>query len=165
MITTPTHVFFYSGRQCFSNWHRTSNQINYKDYLFDSSEQLFMYLKANFFGDNEATHAAYLEKDPRKVKAIGRTIRGYDDAAWECVREGVMAYVNLLKYRQNATFAAELLSTGNRVLVEASPVDRIWGIGLDEETACNLDTANVWGRNLLGDALMTVRRLLRSTPS
>ncbi len=167
-ITTDNHVFFYSGREVFSNWHTTPRQIVEPrlDTAFDSSEQAFMWVKAAFFGDEDTGRLIEQECDPRGVKALGRQIKGYNDAEWETVREGLMAYVNLLKYRQNPDFAAQLKATGDRILVEASPVDAIWGVGMSVEQAAahaqpGARDEVIWpGRNLLGKALMTVRGLL-----
>lgn len=164
MKTTDTHVYFYSGREVFSNWHSTISQFRdpLQNILFDNAEQAFMWYKATFFGNDGIAAEAAAETDPRAVKALGRKVQFYDDKSWECVRLGYMTYVNLLKYQQNAHFAAELLATGDRILVEASVPDRIWGVGLDESDPRILDSAQWRGRNLLGEALMTVRRLIRS---
>ena len=160
MITTDTHVYFYSGGSIYSNWHATPKQFHdpLADLPFDHTEGAFMYYKAVFFHDLSVAAKAATEKDPRNVKALGRQVRRYNDKAWECVRLGYMTYVNLLKYQQNPEWGAELKATGNRILVEASPYDRIWGIGrsVDEAAA----GAEWLGRNLLGEALMTVRGLL-----
>lgn len=161
MLTTDTHVFFYSGRQAFSNWHHSPDQLIMRGLSFDHSEGAFMAMKAWFFMDLDAVAACHAEKDPCAVKAIGRTIRGYDDAAWSLVRLGFMAYVNLLKYRQNPEMAAELLGTGDRTLVEASPVDQVWGVGLAEDDPLIQSPSNWRGTNLLGVALMQVREVLR----
>lgn len=174
-IITDSHVFFYSGREHWSNWHRTPGQIvlvpqsgTPAHSTFESSEQLFMWLKARFFGDWEVMGRIEAQPDPREVKALGRQIKGYHDASWECVRLGMMTYACYLKYSQNPGWAAELKATGDRILVEASPVDRIWGVGLDVAAAVKhaeespfCGAAITWpGRNLLGQALMTVRGLL-----
>lgn len=164
MKTIPTHVYFYSGREVFSNWHSTPAQFRdpITGLVFDNTEQAFMQRKGSFFGDDAIAAEAAAETDPRAVKGLGRKVAGYDDKSWECVRLGYMTYVNLLKYQQNAHFADELLATGDRILVEASPYDKVWGVGLGEEDPLILDSANWKGRNLLGEALMTVRRLIRS---
>lgn len=159
-IITDTHVYFYSGREHYSNWHVTPGQFRYPraQTLFDCSERAFMWEKATFFGDHMIAHAILLAKDPRETKELGRKVQGYDDKVWTCVREGLMANVCLAKYSQNPAWAAELKATDKRILVEASPVDRIWGCGLDVETAASGAPWN--GLNLLGESLMTVRGLL-----
>lgn len=161
MITTPTHVYFYSGKQCFSNWHHFSKQISMQGLTFESSEQAFMFLKADFFRDFDIAAAAHQETDPSKVKSLGRLVKGYNDAEWETVREGFMTFVNLLKFRQNPEMLTELLKTQNRILVEASPYDKIWGVGLTENDPSIVDETKWLGRNLLGKSLMKVRELLQ----
>ncbi len=174
MITTETHVFFYSGGTIYSNWHETPDQFS--DPLnggltFSSSETAFMWWKAVFFQDHKI--ATLLEEKgltAATAKQLGRQIKGYDDKAWECVRLGFMQYVCLLKFSQNPEFEAELKATGDRILVEASPTDKVWGVGLDEEAAAARVVGyqegrpvEQWGwpgRNLLGEALMRVRSLL-----
>lgn len=174
-ITTDTHVFFYSGGSIYSNWHTTPRQfvdpLN-GNLAFDSSEVAFIWQKAVFFQDHRiATLLEQKGMTAATAKQLGRQIKGYDDAAWECVRLGFMTYVNLLKYRQNPEWGAELKETKGRILIEASPTDKIWGVGLDIEAAVEYAKQREWdgvnprhiewpGRNLLGEALMTVRGLL-----
>lgn len=162
MLTTDTHVFFYTARP-FHNWLRTERQFTdpARGISFDSTEQAFMWWKAAFFDDKATLAMIEAEKDPRAVKELGRRIARYDDAAWSCVRLGFMTLVNLWKYQQNPEWAATLLATGDRTIVEASPVDLVWGVGLSEKDPLILDEANWRGENLLGQALMTVRSLLR----
>lgn len=165
MITTDTHVFFYGGVH-YSNWHVTRGQFHdpVLDRTYDHSEGGFMAHKARFFGDLESFEL--MGGSPPTVKRAGREIRGYNDEAWNAVRLGFMEWVLLCKYRSNPEWAAELKATGNRILIEASPTDRVWGIGMDVEAAAAFappgarDEIQWPGRNLLGKALMTVRGLL-----
>lgn len=163
MTTTDTHVYFYGGPAIYSNWWTTPNQIKdpATDLFFNSTEQAFMWYKANFFGDRAICVRAVEETDASKVKQLGRLVKNYDEAAWQCVRLGFMTYVNLMKYRQNPEFLEQLLSTGNKILVEASPYDKIWGVGLAQNDKLILDSSNWKGQNLLGIALMKVRELLK----
>ncbi len=164
-ITTPDHVFFYSG-SVFSNFHWTEGQFRYRGRWVDSSEVGFMLAKALFFDDAETAAKIAAAKSSFEAKALGRQVRGYVDREWEVVREGFMSHVLLAKFDQNPTFAAELKATGDRILIEASPTDRVWGVGLDVEAAAAFappgarDEIQWPGRNLLGKALMTVRGLL-----
>lgn len=167
MIVTDTHVFFYTNY--LSNWWSTKDiKPQFTDpiteFVWNNTEEAFMWEKANFFGDldisNKIVTHARMRRHPREVKELGRQVRGYDEKAWACVREGHMAYVNLLKYQQNPDLAEQLKATGTRILVEASPVDRVWGVGLAENDPLILDPMNWRGSNLLGEALMTVRGLL-----
>jgi hypothetical protein len=162
MITTDTHVYFYSGKEIYSNWHRCQFIDPITGFALYSTEQAFMWYKADFFKDDNVRDQILNERDPKATKELGRLVRCYHDKAWECVRLGYMAHVNLMKFSQNTEFAAELLSTGDRILVEASPYDGIWGVKLAVDDPLILDKANWKGRNLLGEALMTVRGLLKS---
>lgn len=167
MKITDTHVYFYTNY--LSNWWTTKNIApQFTDHndgvTWNNTEEAFMAYKATFFGDGE-TYAkivqhALARKHPREVKDLGRLVKGYNDKAWSTVREGFMTYVNLLKYQQNPDLAKQLKDTGARVLVEASPVDRIWGVGLGETDPLILDEKNWTGLNLLGKSLMTVRGLI-----
>lgn len=136
-----------------------------------------MYQKALLFND-EATAAKVLAGDhPRKVKALGRQVKDFDEAEWLRNRERVVRQGTYLKFTRpvsekglrrgasrdaalvSGSLRALLLSTGDLVLVEASPFDRIWGIGF---TAANAEASKEsWGLNLLGKALMEVRDELR----
>lgn len=158
MITTDTHVFFYSG--VFSNWYPAKFSYQVGGLQFKNTEQAFMVEKARFFSDRDIMTQILQTPDPREVKALGRKIKNYNDKAWNCVRYGMMVYVNYLKFSQNQELAAELRAVGNRTLVEASPYDKIWGIGLglgDPE----IFTPELWnGQNLLGKALREVQGML-----
>lgn len=157
MKTTDTHVYFWRG--VFSNWH----PAEFTDALgnkFANSEQAFMYYKALFFGDLTVAAQVVKETNPAEVKKFGRMVKGFDGIAWDLVKVGFMEYVNLLKYRQNEEFRRALLDTKDFVLVEASPYDKIWGVGLSEDDPEILIEAHWKGENLLGYALMKIRSLI-----
>ena len=125
-----------------------------------------MYLKALCFNDLETAEAikehARGSKHPSGVKDLGRMVKGYDDRFWAEKRFDAMFLVNLCKFSQNPQFSDILLKTGDKVLVEASPVDLIWGVGLGENDPLILEEKNWRGQNLLGKALMKVRRSLKN---
>lgn len=168
MKITDTHVFFYTN--FMSNWYSTQDiKPQFTDPItkiaFNNTEEAFMWYKSYFFNDtntcDKIVEHAKAAKHPRDVKALGREVRGYNEEAWSIVRLGFMTYVNLLKYRQNPDLTAKLIETGNRILVEASPVDKVWGVGLSENDPLILDPANWTGLNLLGIALMRVREMIQ----
>ena len=128
---------------------------------FATAEHWMMACKAVLFDDADvfARVLAAPADDMRGVKALGRAVRGFDDARWAAFREAVVVAGNVHKFAQNEEAREMLLRTGERVLVEASPRDRIWGIGFGEKKA--LEVRDRWGLNLLGRALGVVRERLR----
>jgi hypothetical protein len=162
MITTPTHLFFYGARP-FNNWVRTPRQIRepFTGLTFDSSEQYFMFLKAKHFLDHITADLILAEKDPKAAKELGRQVKGYVEEVWAKVREGAMTHACYLKFSQNPEWGKILLGTGDRTIVEASPIDTIWGVGLAEKDPLILDEKNWKGLNLLGKSLVKVREMLR----
>ncbi|MFJ1302815.1 NADAR family protein [Pseudomonadota bacterium AL_CKDN230030165-1A_HGKHYDSX7] len=144
---------------CFSQWFGAPFVVDGQRY--PTAEHFMMAEKARLFGD-EATRALVFDApNPGAAKALGRQVMGFKDDVWLAERYGIVVNANLAKFGQNAELGDYLLQTGNRVLVEASPVDRIWGIGMaqDDEHIAN---PNLWrGLNLLGFALMDVRERLR----
>jgi ribA/ribD-fused uncharacterized protein len=115
-----------------------------------------------YFSDSEVALKILSEKDPKEQKALGRLVKGYDDASWSKIRLGVVTDGNYLKFSQNKVLRDELLSTGDKVIVEGSPYDKIWGVGLQFDDERIEDEKNWNGENLLGKALMEVRSKLRS---
>ncbi|SFM37159.1 NADAR family protein [Marinobacter zhejiangensis] len=157
------YVFFWghqeSGQQvsksCFSQWYDASFLEDGNRFL--TAEHYMMYHKARLFGDNEACNNVLLASNPGEAKAIGREVRGFSQTIWDDNRFDIVVNANLAKFAQNTDLKAFLLGTGSRVLVEASPVDRIWGIGLAQDNPA-AQNPNTWkGLNLLGFALMEVR--------
>jgi ribA/ribD-fused uncharacterized protein len=157
--------FFYTGP--LGNWNRGGPFTDPITGIgFANTEQAFMWYKADFFKDEKMKNAIAAQPDPREAKELGRLVANYNDSAWEAVRFGFMVYVNYLKFSQNKDKRDYLLATGNEHLVEASPVDVIWGIGLDDKTDEKIlrDPMQWKGRNLLGEALMKVRDMLNENP-
>jgi ribA/ribD-fused uncharacterized protein len=108
-----------------------------------------------FAPDSGVTTDILLTSNPRDIKALGRAVPNFDDAVWRAERCRVVVEGNYLKFTQNEGLKAQLLGTGERELVEASPRDRIWGIGFGQKKA--EEQRARWGLNLLGKALMKVR--------
>ena len=123
-----------------------------------------MYHKAILFSDIEIAERILLAEDPKEVKALGRLVRDFDDEVWKRERMGIVMEGNRVKFAQNEELREMLLRTGGRELVEASPTDRIWGIGFGKGNAEKCRER--WGMNLLGKTLMMVRdELLQSSSS
>jgi ribA/ribD-fused uncharacterized protein len=159
MKTTDNLVLFYGQSEFYSNWNK--RRFTVKNVTFDNGEQYMMYCKAVFFGDWDTAVLILAEPDPAKVKALGRKVKGYDDAQWAANRLRFVRRGLLEKARQNPAVRVQLLATGDKILAEASPWDLIWGIGLRETDPLALDPKNWRGQNLLGEAWMWVREQLR----
>ena len=129
---------------------------------YASAEHFMMAEKARLFGDMATRRAILSTTKPGAAKALGRTIAGFDEAKWEASRFQTVVVGNLFKFGGDAALKEYLLETGDKVLVEASPVDRIWGIGLAADDPCAEQPEHWHGLNLLGFALMCARDMLRA---
>jgi ribA/ribD-fused uncharacterized protein len=144
---------------CLSQWFPRGFEIDGVRYA--TAEHFMMAEKARLFRDHEALPRVLASKTPAEAKAAGRMVKGYDDAAWERARFDAVVRGNVAKFGQNAELGAFLDATAEKVLVEASPRDRVWGIGLGASNPTARDPSKWRGRNLLGFALMEARRRLR----
>ena len=144
---------------CFSQWWTSPFVVD--DVRYNTAEHWMMAQKALLFNDKEVFANVIAANSPAEVKALGRQVRNFNEAVWNAKRFEIVVAGNLQKFLQNKDLKEFLLNTKDRVLVEASPVDRIWGIGLaaDNEKATNPKRWN--GLNLLGFALMEVRDMLK----
>lgn len=160
-----TKFLFFWGHQpskdgsitasCFSQWWRSPFVVNGLRYA--TAEHWMMAKKAELFQDEEIAARILDAKSPAEVKKLGRLVKRFDAAHWDKHKYSIVMEGNYHKFTQDASLKAFLLGTKERVLVEASPVDPIWGIGLaaDDDKAEN---PLLWrGENLLGFALMEVR--------
>ncbi|MFI0896205.1 NADAR family protein [Streptomyces sp. NPDC020983] len=146
------------GPGCLSQWWPAPFTVGGARYA--TAEHWMMAGKARLFGDQEAEHRVLAAASPGAAKAAGRTVRGFDDAVWARERFALVAEGSRHKFEQHPDLREYLLATAGRVLVEASPVDRIWGIGLAVEDERAGDPARWRGLNLLGFALMDARDAL-----
>ena len=153
---TDKYVFFWGSE--FSNWYDSS--LIYDSIVFYNSEQAFMWKKAMFFNDTETARKIAQVSNPSIAKKLGRQVKNFDIQKWSEVSYQIMVDVNFAKYGQKPLLKEILLSTGDKTVVEASPYDTIWGIGLHWSDDAVLDEANWKGQNLLGKALMEVRKVL-----
>lgn len=127
------YLFFYRTAHPFSNFHPAKFVV--QGQLFDTAEQYIMWRKALEFGDEESARAILAARTPAECKKLGRRVQGFDDAQWAKVRAGVAFDAVWHKFHGNGKLREFLLGTGNKILVEASPSDRIWGIGYAEQDA------------------------------
>lgn len=164
----PQYLFFWGhkplpngeiGNSCFSQWWPAPFSVNGVSY--PTAEHFMMAEKAQLFGDAEARSQILQAGSPKAAKQLGRQVRNFNEQLWTDARYDLVVAGNLAKFSQNRELGTYLLKTHDSVLVEASPLDRIWGIGL----AANVEQAKKpeqWrGLNLLGFALMEVRQRLR----
>jgi ribA/ribD-fused uncharacterized protein len=148
------------GEGCLSQWWPAVFTVDGVSY--NSAEHYMMAAKARLSGDAEAGGKILAAPHPGAAKALGREVRGFDEQLWAEHRFGVVVAGNMAKFGQHRQLRDFLAGTGSRVLVEASPRDSVWGIGLatDDERAGSPER---WpGLNLLGFALMEVRHQLRA---
>lgn len=146
------------GTGCLSQWWPASFKIGEQEY--PTAEHFMMHSKAMLFGDEETARKILETESPKQVKALGRSVKDFDSQLWQEHRFAVVLRGNLAKFSQNENLKDYMFSTGESILVEASPTDTIWGIGLSEEQARNQSPAEWKGLNLLGFALMRTRSLL-----
>ncbi|KAJ9299332.1 hypothetical protein DTO271G3_2954 [Paecilomyces variotii] len=126
---------------------------------FNCAEQFMMYCKAGRFHDRETQRRVLATKSPKEQKRLGRLTAGFTDASWDEVKSRVVVAGSIAKFGQNPKLKDKLLATGDRLLVEASSKDRVWGIGYTAKHA--MSCRQHWGENRLGKALMEAREHLR----
>jgi ribA/ribD-fused uncharacterized protein len=150
--------FFYGGP--LSQWQTCRFTIDGLD--FNCAEQAMMYYKAILFGDATVALAIMKSQNAREQKALGRQVSGFDEAVWLRIARVIVARANFAKFTQNPDAWEALASTWPLKLVEASPSDKLWGIGLSS-TDPRAQHQEQWrGSNWLGDVLTDVRNdLLR----
>ena len=146
-------------KSCLSQWWMEDFYTMADSYLY--TEQYMMASKAQLFGDEEIRKEILKCNDPKQIKALGRKVRGFDQGVWDKFKYAIVLNGNWLKFSQNRELREFLLSTGDSVLVEASPYDNIWGIRLSVNSPEARDPFKWRGQNLLGFALMEVRDELR----
>lgn len=158
MYTTKNEfVFFWKGP--FSQWHK-SDFIDEFNIKYFCAEQFMMYSKAKLFKDLETANKILLSTSPKEIKDLGRVVKNFNEEVWDKYKFSIVYKGNFLKFSQDLELLTILLNTGNKLLVEASPYDDVWGIGLSEEDRNILNVDKWTGQNLLGKALTSVRDYL-----
>lgn len=164
----PKYIFFWGHQQkanqidksCFSQWYPAKFEI--AGQIFLTAEHYMMAEKARLFKDEQTYNLIIAATSAAHAKALGREVKNFNEVIWRDNRFDIVVHANLAKFSQNLDLKQFLLDTNQRILVEASPVDKIWGIGLagDHEFA---QLPIKWrGLNLLGFALMKVRDQLKA---
>lgn len=152
-------VFFWETKSPFSQWHPVGFELD--GTYFRTAEHYMMWAKAMLFGDEESAQEVLETKHPRDVKAIGRKVKGFDSKVWEENCKQIVYTGNDAKFRQNPEMLEALMSTGTSDLVEASPYDTVWGIGLSADDPLAQDKSTWRGTNYLGEVLTSLREKLR----
>ena len=158
---TINQISFFRKYCPLSNHSPAPFTINKKDY--NSSEQMFLSEKCITFGQTAAAQNIMCMDDPGKMVQEAKVCRGYNEK-WDMEQEDIMLTAILGKFTQNEEHEKFLLSTGDKILVEGSPYDSTWGVGLAFNDPAIDNSQNWKGDNLLGKALMTARRLIKPNP-
>jgi ribA/ribD-fused uncharacterized protein len=147
-----------ASRACLSQWFEASFELDGVRYA--TAEHWMMAEKARLFRDDATLARVIAAKTPGAAKAMGREVAGFDESRWNAARFAIVVRGNFAKFSAHPELAAWLLRTGDKVLVEASPQDAIWGIGLAADDPAARDPLRWRGPNLLGFAIMEARTLL-----
>jgi ribA/ribD-fused uncharacterized protein len=164
----PKYLFFWGhkplangeiGKPCLSQWWPATFSVN--SVRYPTAEHFMMAEKARLFGDEDARAQILRAGSSKAAKQLGRQVNGFREQEWVEARFQLVVAGNLAKFSQNPELEGYLLGTKDKVLVEASPVDRVWGIGLAADNELAMNPEQWRGLNLLGFALMEVRQRLR----
>lgn len=146
------------GKFIFNQWYLSPFIVD--GVAYSTAEHWMMAGKARLFKDIETLEKISNANTPREAKDLGRQVKGFDAAAWVRICFAIVKDGNYHKFTQNKGYKEYLLATGNKVIVEASPVDTIWGIGFRQDSVQAKNLHHWRGQNLLGFALMEVRDML-----
>lgn len=156
-ITVKDGFAFFWGSP-FSQWYKSPFVM--AGATFETAEHYMMYGKATIFGDAKIAKDILRTKDPKKVKALGKRVGGFIEDTWKLHRYNIVYSGNIEKFTQNKKLAYLLMASHGLEIVEASPYDKIWGIGMGVEHPNVTDKSKWQGENLLGKVLMDVRKYL-----
>ncbi|KAL4236385.1 hypothetical protein ACF0H5_004770 [Mactra antiquata] len=149
------YVYFWKSESVYSQWHKSSFHVD--GVKFSCAEQYMMYEKAKLFGDHEIAQLILKNNSPREIKKLGREVRDFVDEIWkyECLE--IVKKGNIAKFSHSDKLWKEMIKTHPKTLVEASPYDSIWGIGLEEDEPAAWSQSTWQGTNYLGFILTEVR--------
>lgn len=149
------YYFFWNAKSPFSNWHKARFLEGNIEY--NCTEQYMMYKKALLFNDKEIANEILKCKLPSEQKRLGRLVKNFNKEIWDKNCLDIVYNGNKLKFLQNPDMLKSLIDTKGKFLVEASPFDTIWGIGMSEDEAKKIDPSMWKGQNLLGKVLTKLR--------
>jgi ribA/ribD-fused uncharacterized protein len=152
---TEKFTYFW-GEAPFSQWAPATFVID--GITYNCTEQWMMAEKARLFGDTETLEKIMQSTKPSEQQRLGRQVKGFEVDKWNSVAIDVVYRGNHAKFTQNPTMQNELLATAGTTLVEASPYDKIWGIGMSDFEAKGVNDRSKWrGLNWLGEVLTRLR--------
>lgn len=157
MRVTDKFTFFYGGE--FSQWYNRKMIID--NIEFNCCEQYMMWKKAITFNDMDSASKIIESNNPKEQKELGRFVKNFNANIWDSVKHEIVFTANYNKFTQHADLKKLLLSTQNTILVEASPYDKVWGVGLSECDDNILNPSNWKGQNLLGYILTNIRNKIQ----
>lgn len=155
MRITDDYVFFWTGKDEYSNFYYAP--FYHQGKLFKWAEQAIMYRKAKLFGAHNVAEKIMQATNPNECKKLGRSREiPFDNAIWDKNKEKIFKEILRDKFKLKP-LRTKMLQTANRKFAEASPYDKIWGIGL-KETDPDATNESKWrGQNLLGKILTEIR--------
>jgi len=142
-------------KSCLSQWYPSPFSVDGIHYL--TAEHYMMAEKAKTFNDMDSFYEILKADSPKEAKALGRKVKKFDAEIWDYVSQNIVYKGNFEKFSQNKEIKNFLLDTENHILVEASPYDKIWGIGLSQDSIEATNPEQWRGENILGFVLMQVR--------
>ena len=156
-MTTQFNIHpFYGGP--FSQWAACDFNLLGKE--FNCAEQAMMYSKATLFNDTDSAVQIMETADPHRQKKLGRLVENFDFDDWMEICREIVTVINVAKFSQHPTYLTHLKDTATLTLVEASPSDKIWGVGLAVDDPLVMDPNNWNGTNWLGDCIMVARQII-----
>ena len=153
-----TGVYFKSNYP--SQWYIAPFIID--EIKYNCCEQYMMAMKARLFQDKETEILIMEATEPKEQKKLGRSVKNFNNDEWNKIADDIVFKANQAKFTQNHDLKEKLLNTGDKIIVECSPYDAIWGNGLNITDTLNTPMENWKGTNRLGKAIMKVRNFLHN---
>ena len=154
-MTQSKYTFFWQQQSPFSQWHLVNFEVN--GLVYNCCEQYMMHQKALLFGDEKTAEKVMHEKEPYMQKQLGREVKPFNEKTWNEHAKRIVYQGNEAKFTQNPKLLKKLMETKGTLLVEASPYDKIWGVGLSATDPKINDPKNWRGTNWLGEVLTNLR--------
>ena len=151
--------YFFFWKHRLSQWHIVN--FNVDNYIYNCCEQFMMHRKALLMGDTFAAEIILGEKNPAQHQTLGRQIQNFNQELWDSYKYNIVLQGNRARFHQSPQCRELLLATGDKLIVEASPYDKVWGIGKGASDPDIMDETKWNGQNLLGKVLTQVREEIK----